>query len=147
MRVLKISIKSSFLGLVFLGIVSVSPSQAAVLSTATYNLTVQDDWSQANHESWAQLFSNLSSPHFSHLGGGTHNSNLTVWEPGGMSSPGFIIMQEEGWIDKPSVGGDLKEEFDLHQANDDALIDELLFADLTDAVFSDLDESELVVAV
>ena len=95
-------------------------TQAFAQSIATYNLTVDNFWSQAHHEGWAQLFADVSSPHFSHLGGATHKSGLTIWEPGGLSSPGFIIMQEEGWIDKPAVGGDFKAEFDVHQANGDA---------------------------
>ena len=121
MRVLKITIKSSFLGLVFLGIVSISPSQAAAQTIATYNLTVQNDWSQANHESWAQLFSNVTSPHFSHLRGASHNSNVTFWAPGTLSSAGMILMQETGLIDDTgSSTGDLRAEIDAHIAAGDA---------------------------
>lgn len=107
---------------VFLAVVIFLPAaDAAGQTIATYNLTVENFWSQANHEAWADPFSSLTNPHFSHLGGGTHNGNLTVWQPGGFSSPGMIRMQESGWIDDPNAANpDLAAEFAEHIASGDA---------------------------
>jgi len=85
--------------------------------TATYKLTVYNGWTQANHKLGAPPFSSVEQPHFSHLGGGTHNADLDVWSVGGFSSPGMIKMQETGWIDRPSDNVDLKNEFDTYLAN------------------------------
>jgi len=99
------------------GMFIASPCEGAVECVATYSLTVQCDWSQAHHENWAEQFDTVSNPHFSHLGGATHNSSVTIWQPGGLSSPGFIHMQEEGWIDNPNLSsGDFKSEFDVYAA-------------------------------
>lgn len=88
--------------------------------TVDYRLRVFNDWTQANHKDGAPDFNTVVQPHFSHLGGGTHNANLTVWELGGMSSPGMIWMQESGWIDEPNNNVDLGAEFQDHIANGDA---------------------------
>jgi hypothetical protein len=77
-----------------------------------YQLTVRNDWSQAHHKTGAPSFSSVDQPHFSHLGGGTHNSSLVVWQEGELSSYGMIKMQETGWIDEPANSSDLKDEFD-----------------------------------
>ena len=84
--------------------------------TVQYQLTVRNDWSQAHHKPGAPPFTSVVQPHFSHLGGGTHNSDLVVWEEGGMSSTGMILMQETGWIDQPGNPNDLEDEFDDHIA-------------------------------
>ncbi len=88
-----------------------------VADTATYQLTVYNGWNQEHHKPGAPLFESVVQPHFSHLGGGTHNANLDVWSVGGLSSPGMKKMQETGWIDEPSSNVDLKNEFDSHIAN------------------------------
>lgn len=82
-------------------------------STATYRLSVRNDWSQEHHKDGAPLFTEVVQPHFSHLGGGTHNEQLVVWEEGGLSSPGMTEMQETGWVDHASRV-DLQTEFDAH---------------------------------
>lgn len=111
-------------GVLLIGLLTVMSFPAARVSgqtIATYELLVDNFWSQASHESWAPLFSSVTDPHFSHLGGGTHNSNLSIWEDGGFSSPGMITMQETGWIDHANASvPDLKMEFDAHLAGGDA---------------------------
>lgn len=79
-----------------------------------YKLTVRNDWSQAHHKPGAPAFSTVVQPHFSHFGGGTHNSSLIVWEEGQLSSEGMIKMQETGWIDQPGTRRDLGNEFEGH---------------------------------
>ncbi len=104
-----------------LAVVYLHAAQVSGQSIATYNLTVTNSWSQASHESWAPRFSSVSGPHFSHLGGGTHNSSLSIWQDGGLSSPGMIFMQETGWIDHSNPATvDLKSEFDTHIADGSA---------------------------
>ncbi len=88
--------------------------------TVQYQLTVRNDWSQAHHKPGAPPFTSVVQPHFSHLGGGTHNSDLVVWEEGGMSSTGMVWMQETGWIDQPRNSNDLEDEFDDHIASGEA---------------------------
>ena len=104
-----------------LAVVYLHAAQVSGQSIATYNLTVTNSWSQASHESWAPRFSSVSGPHFSHLGGGTHNSSLSIWQDGGLSSPGMIYMQETGWIDHSNPATvDLKSEFETHIADGSA---------------------------
>lgn len=88
--------------------------------TVEYQLTVTNAWSQAHHKPGAPAFETVIQPHFSHLGGGTHNSSLVVWEEGQLSSPGMIKMQETGWIDQPSNRTDLRNEFDSYLSNGSA---------------------------
>ena len=105
----------------FWAVVFVSAADLFGQSIATYDLTVTNSWSQASHEDWAPLFSSVRRPHFSHLGGGTHDSSLSIWQNGGLSSPGMIYMQETGWIDHPDPATvDLKLEFDQHLADGSA---------------------------
>lgn len=85
-----------------------------------YKLLVQNDWSQAHHKPGSLPFSLVEQPHFSHLGGGTHDSSLVVWEEGQLSSYGMIKMQETGWIDEPGSRRDLRDEFDGFLANGSA---------------------------
>lgn len=105
---------ASFVGLI---LVFVAGIQVHVSFAVEYRLTVRNDWNQAHHKPGAPPFSSVIQPHFSHLGGGTHNSNLVVWEEGELSSPGMIKMQETGWIDEPGSTSDLKNEFDDHLAS------------------------------
>lgn len=90
--------------------------QITLAESVDYKLTVRNDWSQDHHKPGAPAFSSVVQPHFSHLGGGTHNSDLVVWELGQLSSSGMIKMQETGWIDEPSNRTDLKNEFDAHMS-------------------------------
>jgi hypothetical protein len=93
------------------------PCHGVRAQSVIYKLTVRNDWSQAHHKAGAPAFSTVEKPHFSHLGGGTHNADLVVWEVGQLSSPGMIKMQETGWIDEPNNRSDLKNEFDRHLAS------------------------------
>ena len=92
----------------------------ATPTVATYDLTVEVMWDQSDHEEWAELFEDIVNPHFSHLGGGTHNSSLSIWAPGESVAPGsgMELMQETGWIDIPDPTiVDLSSEFDAHIAS------------------------------
>ncbi|GAB5497417.1 MAG: hypothetical protein Phyf2KO_24970 [Phycisphaerales bacterium] len=66
-------------------------SAAAQSSTATYRLTFNATWTNANHPG-----AYPSNAHFSPLIGTTHNDNVSFWEPGGISSPGMELMAETG---------------------------------------------------
>ncbi len=61
---------------------------------ANYRLTINNDWSSTTHPA-----NFPSDAHFSWLGGGTHNNDVTFWELGGMASPGIIQMAETGRVD------------------------------------------------
>lgn len=90
---------------------------------ASYGLKVEVMWDQDDHEWWAQSFSDVVDPHFSHLGGVTHNSDLSIWAPGGTVVPGsgMELMQESGWIDHPDTAiADLAAEFETHISDGDA---------------------------
>ena len=104
-----------------LAVAHVAAAQLSAQSIATYHLTVTNSWSQESHEDWAPLFTSVQRAHFSHLGGGTHDSSLSVWQEGGLSSPGMVYMQETGWVDHPDpTTVDLKSEFDTHIADGSA---------------------------
>ncbi|MCB9850342.1 MAG: DM13 domain-containing protein [Phycisphaerales bacterium] len=59
--------------------------------TAEYELTFDATWSAMTHPSDFP-----PNPHFSGLIGGTHNSNVDFWEPGGIASQGIENMAELG---------------------------------------------------
>lgn len=69
-------------------------SNASAGLLAVYQLTINNDWSAATHPA-----NFPSGAHFSWLGGGTHNSNVTFWEQGGMASTGVIQMAETGVVE------------------------------------------------
>lgn len=58
---------------------------------ATYQVTFNADWSQQTHPTDFP-----GNPHFSGLIGGTHASNFSIWEVGGLATPGFESMAETG---------------------------------------------------
>lgn len=60
----------------------------------SYKLTIENNW---NPTDFPNQFP--SDAHFSWLGGGTHNSNVTFWEPGGVATPGIEQMAETGRVD------------------------------------------------
>ena len=60
-------------------------------ATAEYKVTFAATWSPGTHPHEFP-----SSPHFSGLIGATHGSLFTMWEPGGMASPGIKSMAETG---------------------------------------------------
>lgn len=58
---------------------------------ATYSVTFSSTWSAGTHP-----VSFPSSPHFSGLIGGTHNTQASFWEPDGLASAGIEAMAETG---------------------------------------------------
>jgi len=61
----------------------------------TYRLTVDNTWSLETHPDRFPL----NDAHFSWLGGGTHNDQVSFWQPGEVASPGVVQMAETGVID------------------------------------------------
>ncbi len=64
---------------------------AVAQGTATYRVTFNATWSAQTHP---QDFP--PNPHFSGLIGGSHNTNVTFWEPGQLASQGIKNMAELG---------------------------------------------------
>ncbi len=60
-------------------------------SIAVYRVTFDAEWSAATHPTDFP-----SNPHFSPLVGATHNDSVTLWQPGGLASPGIESMAELG---------------------------------------------------
>ncbi len=58
---------------------------------AHYELRFEATWSEATHPTDFP-----SNPHFSGLIGGTHNSQVAFWQPGGLASTGIENMAERG---------------------------------------------------
>lgn len=58
---------------------------------ATYQLRFQATWSEATHPTDFP-----SNPHFSGLIGGTHNDQVSFWQPGGLATAGIENMAERG---------------------------------------------------
>lgn len=58
---------------------------------ATYQLRFEATWSESTHPTDFP-----SNPHFSGLIGGTHNSQVDFWTPGGLASTGMEDMAERG---------------------------------------------------
>jgi hypothetical protein len=68
------------------------PTQAQ--SAATYRVTFDAEWSVATHPDGFP-----PNPHFSWLVGATHREAASLWEPGGLASPGIEAMAETGATD------------------------------------------------
>ncbi len=64
---------------------------SAQFSTATYTVTFESTWSAATHPDDFP-----PDPHFSGLVGAAHRGTVTLWEPGGLASPGIESMAETG---------------------------------------------------
>ncbi len=73
------------------GFIALAVMAAASAETATYRVTFDATWSQSTHP---DAFPNGA--HFSPIIGGTHNSDVTFWEPGGLATPGIESMAETG---------------------------------------------------
>lgn len=59
--------------------------------SAVFEVTFQSTWSRSTHPT-----SFPSNPHYSPLIGGTHNGQVTFWEPGGLATAGIESMAETG---------------------------------------------------
>ncbi len=66
-------------------------ASSAQFSTATYTVTFESTWSAATHPDDFP-----PDPHFSGLVGAAHRGTVTLWEPGGLASPGIESMAETG---------------------------------------------------
>ena len=60
-------------------------------SAARYQLEVVNAWSETTHPGALP-----PSAHFSWLGGGTHDDQVSFWEVGELASPGMVLMAETG---------------------------------------------------
>ncbi len=70
-------------------------STRANAAIVTYEMTINNRWDPASYP-----IGFPSESHFSWLGGGTHNSNVSFWQPGSLASPGMVRMAESGNVDK-----------------------------------------------
>jgi hypothetical protein len=76
---------------VFFAVLLSSHVTLAQTQTADYEVIFEATWSAATHP--VQF---PQSPHFSPPVGGTHNSNVIFWEPGGIATFGIELMAETG---------------------------------------------------
>ncbi len=84
-------------------------STAMAQGTATYRLTFTSTWTATTHPTGYP-----SSPHFSGLIGGTHNSSVEFWTTGEPASDGIKAMAEGG------TKGPLRNEVNQAKANNNA---------------------------
>ncbi len=83
----------TLLGLIaILTLMSVSSVHADVVR---YRLDIDNTWSEETHPGRIAP----DDAHFSWLGGGTHNADVSFWQVGELASPGMIQMAETGRID------------------------------------------------
>ena len=61
----------------------------------TYRLDIDNTWSEETHPGRIPP----ENAHFSWLGGGTHNDQVSFWQVGELASPGMVQMAETGVID------------------------------------------------
>jgi hypothetical protein len=76
---------------VFFAVLLSSHVTLAQTQTADYEVIFEATWSEETHP--VQF---PQSPHFSPPVGGTHNSNVIFWEPGGIATFGIELMAETG---------------------------------------------------
>lgn len=101
-------------------LIFVSAIQVSLASTATYRMTVNNTWSDATHPSLAPLAVNAPNAHFSHIGGATHNGDVSFWEVGQLATPGIKRMAEAGGVVKKSGQTRLEDEVDDAISDGDA---------------------------
>lgn len=63
--------------------------------TTTFEITFQAAWSEETHP---EAYVGISNPHFSPLGGATHQSGEVFWAPDMLASPGLVSVAETGNI-------------------------------------------------
>ena len=81
--------------LIWLAALGLALTPALDAETVTYRLVVDNTWSQTTHPGKMPP----ERAHFSWLGGGTHNDQVSFWEDGQVASPGMVQMAETGVID------------------------------------------------
>lgn len=77
--------------LVLLAALTTTAAAAAQQGAATYRVTFHSSWSALTHPSSFPF-----NPHYSPLVGATHDGSVTVWEPGGIATPGLEQVAEVG---------------------------------------------------
>ena len=82
-----------FLGLVFAAQILLNATEARA-GVVRYRLDVDNTWSEETHPERIAP----TDAHFSWLGGGTHNDNVSFWQVGELASPGMVQMAETGVI-------------------------------------------------
>jgi hypothetical protein len=83
-----------FLGLIFAAQTLLSATDAKA-DVVRYRLDVDNTWSEETHPGRIAP----TDAHFSWLGGGTHNGQVSFWQVGELASPGMVQMAETGRID------------------------------------------------
>lgn len=73
------------------GVLAAPISTAAAQDSVEFAFEFVAEWSQATHP---QSFP--GNPHFSPVVGATHTADTSIWEPGGIASPGIEFMAELG---------------------------------------------------
>ena len=96
-----------------MGFVRVVGVEGADAETAGYKVAFDADWSADTHPTDFP-----SNPHFSGLIGATHNSQVTLWQPGEIASPGIELMAE--------TGGKSTLEMEIETAMDDGTVGRVL---------------------
>lgn len=81
-----------FLSIFFFTVLLFTTAFAAKASTATYQLSIDNQWTEASFPN--NYPTNLA--HFSWLGGGTHAAGQTFWQFGGLATAGLEEMAETG---------------------------------------------------
>jgi len=74
---------------------ALAPTVSLYAEVVTYRLIVDNTWSQETHPGRMPP----ARAHFSWLGGGTHNDQVSFWQEGQVASPGMVQMAETGVID------------------------------------------------
>ena len=87
---------------------AVLTAPAATAEIVTYELIVNNTWSAQTHPN---VWEGIESPHFSHLGGVSHNDQVSFWALGQLATPGVKLMAETGWVDHNSNPNDWNAEF------------------------------------
>ena len=84
---------SLFLGLIFATQTLLTTTDAKA-DVVRYRLDVDNTWSEETHPGRIAP----TDAHFSWLGGGSHNSQVSFWQVGQIASPGIVQMAETGVI-------------------------------------------------
>ena len=90
--------------LLFVVLLALLTATTANASTATYRMTIVNDWTESAHP-----IGYPDDAHFSWFGGGTHASPERFWGLGETSTPGFELLAESGntelWVSEIEAAG------------------------------------------